>query len=213
MNFDKRILAILLLAFTCGSGSSVTTSDTKTDLFTKMLRLGTSFLKLDPMALPDQAVDFSVFGKVLLLEGSVSGLRSVTRTGSNIIRAENGTFSASIDVGTQQLLVNYTAMITAARFSHLVAYLSASIGATRMTLHLNGTDAGELQLGGFELKKFDGLKVKLEAVKHGDFLINTILNSATKLFRSVLKKTAEQMIVKHVRSSLKDINNLLSAQA
>ncbi|XP_037560444.1 uncharacterized protein LOC119437508 isoform X2 [Dermacentor silvarum] len=213
MNFDKRILAILLLAFTCGSGSSVTTNDTKTDLFTKMLRLGTSFLKLDPMALPDQAVDFLLFGQVLLLEGSVSGLQSLSRTGPNIIRAENGTFSASVDVGTQQLLVNYTAVITAARFSHLVAYMSASISATRMTLHLNGTDAGELQLGGFELINFDGLEVKLEAVKHGDFLINTIINAATKLFRSVLKKKTEEMIVKHVRSSLKDINNLLATHA
>nr|XP_050024306.1 uncharacterized protein LOC126518572 [Dermacentor andersoni] len=213
MNFDKRILVILLLAFTCGSHSSVTPSDPKTDLFTKMLRLGTSFLKLDPMALPDQTLDFSFFGQVLLLEGSVSGLRSLTRTGTNIVRAENGTFCASIDVGTQQLLVNYTALITAARFSHLVAYMSASISATRMTVQLNETDAGELQLGGFKLIKFDGLEVKLKAVRHGDFLINTIINAATSLFRGVLKKTTEQMIVKHIRSSLNDINKLLSAQA
>ncbi|XP_070384585.1 uncharacterized protein [Dermacentor albipictus] len=213
MNFDKRILVILLLAFTCGGHSSGTPSDQKTDLFTKMLRLGVSYLKLDPMALPDQTVDFSFFGKALLLEGSVSGLGSLTRTGTNIVRVENGTFCASIDVGTQQLLVNYTALITAASFSHLVAYMSASVSATRMTIHLNETDAGELQLGGFKLIKLDGLEVKLDAVKHGDFLINTIINTAASLFSGVFQKVTEQMIVKAVRSHLKDINNLLSAQA
>ncbi|KAH8034451.1 hypothetical protein HPB51_024331 [Rhipicephalus microplus] len=114
-----------------------TTHEPKVDTFTKMLRLGTTYLKLDPMALPDQVFDFMFFGRILLLKGSVAGLGSVSRTGANIIRAENGTFSASVDVGTEQLYVNYTAMITAATFNHLVAYMSASVKATRMTLTLN----------------------------------------------------------------------------
>uniref|UniRef100_A0A6M2CHG9 Putative conserved secreted protein midgut overexpressed n=1 Tax=Rhipicephalus microplus TaxID=6941 RepID=A0A6M2CHG9_RHIMP len=212
MHFPKAVLLTsLLVTFTYGS--SATTHEPKVDTFTKMLRLGTTYLKLDPMALPDQVFDFMFFGRILLLKGSVAGLGSVSRTGANIIRAENGTFSASVDVGTEQLYVNYTAMITAATFNHLVAYMSASVKATRMTLTLNQSPAGELQLAGFKLLKFDGLDVTLEAVKYGDFLINAIINAATTMFKSVLKAKTEEMIAQHIRSSLKDINNLMSELA
>uniref|UniRef100_A0A224YYS9 Protein containing Grp7 allergen domain n=1 Tax=Rhipicephalus zambeziensis TaxID=60191 RepID=A0A224YYS9_9ACAR len=208
MHIHKGILLISLL-LGVAYGSSVTTPERKTDIVTRMLRLGMKYLKVDPMALPDQVLDFSFFGRVFLLQGSVSGLGSIMRTGVNIIRAENGTFSASIDLGTEQLHVNYTALITAAKFSHLVAHMSASVRVTRMALIINQTDAGELQLARFQLINFDGLEVTLDAVKHGDFLINAIINAATKMFRSVLKAKTEETIVREIRSSLKKLNNLL----
>ncbi|KAL3255360.1 hypothetical protein MRX96_017276 [Rhipicephalus microplus] len=133
MHLHKEILLIFLL-LGLAYGSSGTTAESYTNTFTRVLRLGTKYLKLDPMALPNQVLDFSLFGRVLLLEGSVSGLSSIRQTGTNLIRAENGTFSASIDLGTEQLHVNYTALITAAKFSHLVAYLSAFVRMTRMAL-------------------------------------------------------------------------------
>uniref|UniRef100_A0A131Z4W6 Uncharacterized protein n=1 Tax=Rhipicephalus appendiculatus TaxID=34631 RepID=A0A131Z4W6_RHIAP len=101
-------------------------------------------------------------------------------------------------------------MITAPIADQLVAYMSASVRATRMTLTLNQSAAGELQLGDFKLVKFDGLDVTLEAAKHADFLINTVINAAATMFKSVLKVTTEVMIAQQIRSSLKDINNLLS---
>uniref|UniRef100_A0A6G5A200 Putative secreted protein n=1 Tax=Rhipicephalus microplus TaxID=6941 RepID=A0A6G5A200_RHIMP len=109
MHLHKEILLIFLL-LGLAYGSSGTTAESYTNTFTRVLRLGTKYLKLDPMALPNQVLDFSLFGRVLLLEGSVSGLSSIRQTGTNLIRAENGTFSASIDLGTEQLHVNYTAL-------------------------------------------------------------------------------------------------------
>ncbi|KAH7937956.1 hypothetical protein HPB49_018222 [Dermacentor silvarum] len=68
---------MLLYRFRCCQSGDTTTA------FVKIIRLAVEILKLDPLQLPDLSLEVPMLGGITLHDGSLTGLSTVRRTGSN----------------------------------------------------------------------------------------------------------------------------------
>ncbi|KAH7961754.1 hypothetical protein HPB52_011918 [Rhipicephalus sanguineus] len=165
-------------------------------------------MKLDPLKLPDKAIEVPVLGGIKLHNGSLSGLGSIRSTGPNYVRSDDRGLEMHVDMGTGRLAINYTTTLSVLLLS-VDVYIFVDVDSTRITLTINETSDAEFALQSFEIISLQGLEIRLQALKLTDPATNTILEAATAIFKGIIKEVAESMMRDIINETIKKVNEQL----
>ncbi|XP_049269968.1 uncharacterized protein LOC125757825 [Rhipicephalus sanguineus] len=165
-------------------------------------------MKLDPLKLPEESIDVPVLGGIKLHNGSLTGLGSIRSTGPNYVRSDDLGLEMHVDMGTGPLAINYTTTLSVL-FMSVDVYIFVDVDSTRITLTINETSDAKLALQSFKITSLKGLKTRLQALKLTDPFTNTILQSATTIFKGIIREVAEAMIRGMINNMIKKVNEQL----
>ncbi|KAL1445302.1 hypothetical protein MTO96_045095 [Rhipicephalus appendiculatus] len=173
-----------------------------------MIRLAVKMMNLDPLQLPDFSVEVPMLGGIELQNGSITGLSTIRRTGTNCITDDQKGLHVEIDLGLGDLTINLTTAISIGMISEDVNILVV-VNCTRLAMEITETSEAKLSLKSFEIKTMQGLDVHLKALKLTDAAVNALLDTLTTLFKGLIADVAEQLISGVIELIIEMINDTL----